>query len=51
MREMHLLPESEEAEMNDFLIKLQSGVHTFELSQTLTKRQFTEILNPGEVDP
>ena len=45
MREMHLLPESEEAEMNDFLIELQSGVHTFELSQTLTKKQFAAILN------
>ena len=31
--------------MKDFLIDLQTGVHTVELSQTLTKKQFTAILD------
>ena len=43
MREMHLLPESEEAEIKDFLIDLQSGVHTFELSQILTKSNLQQF--------
>ena len=31
--------------MKDILIGFQSGVHTFEVSQTLTKNQFTLVLN------
>ena len=40
---MYLLPESEEAQMKQILEHLQSGVHTFEISQTLTKKQFQEV--------
>ena len=35
--------------MKDILIGFQSGVHTFEVSQTLTKKQFSAALNRAHV--
>ena len=40
---MYLLSESEEAQMKQILEHLRFGVHTFEISQTLTKEQFQEV--------
>ena len=31
--------------MKNIPVSFQSGVHTFEISQTLTKNQFTSVLN------
>lgn len=42
---MYLLPESEGAEMNTIPLDIQYGIHTFEISQTLTKKQFNTVLN------
>lgn len=45
LRQMHPLPESEEALMINILVPFQSGVHTFKISQTLTPNRFTAAFN------